>query len=256
MKHIFWFCSFICCVTLQAQDISQVEPEPKIKSFTIAAPEIRPFIYKNDKGVNDGLLIHTIQKLNHSGNFDISVEIMPWARALKEVKEGRFDALMPAVHTPERSKYLSYPKQPLIKFYGSEIFKRVNDDFVYQSIALIHKNKTLVKVRSTYVDRESEKEFRDASTTFVETTRLEDAFKMLIYGHVDLLVTDSVIAKSTIDKMGIHDSVFGFLLTDTVDSSFLAFSNKYAESQDINALMDEINLINNPESYHHLSQEN
>ena len=55
--------------------------------------------------------------------------------------------------------------------------------------------------------------------------------------------------------MGINDSVFGFLLTDTVDSSFLAFSNKYAEFHNINALMDEINLINDPESYHHLSQE-
>jgi hypothetical protein len=45
-----------------------------------------------------------------------------------------------------------------------------------------------------------------------------------------------------------------FIYTNIVDSSFLAFSNKYAQSQNINALMDEINLINNPESYHHLSE--
>ena len=251
MKHVFWVCIFLFCITVQAQD----PPKIKVTYFTIAAPEIRPFIYTNDKGENDGLLIDTIHNLNKSGKFKISVEIMPWARALKEVKDGRFDALMPTVYTPERATFLSFPKKPLINFYGSEIFKRVKDNFIYQSIPLIDKNKALVKVRSTYVDRKSEKAFLDASITFVETTRLEDAFNMLIYGHVDLLVSDSVIANTTINQMGINDSVIGFLLNDTLDSSFLAFSNKYAESQNINALMNEINLINNPESYRHLSQE-
>jgi polar amino acid transport system substrate-binding protein len=252
MKYVFWVCSFIFCVTLQAQDIPQVEP--KVHSFTIAAPEIRPFIFKNDKGVNDGLLIQTIQKLNQSGKFDISVEIMPWARALKEVREGRFDALMPTVYTPERATFLSFPTKPLINFYGSEIFKRVDDNFIYQSIPLIDNRKTFVKVRSTSVDQESEKAFKKASIKFFEATRLEDAFNMLIYGHVDLLLADSVIAQTTINKMEINDSVKGFLLTTKVHSSFLAFSTDFAKHQDINVLMDKINLINAPDSYHRLSQ--
>jgi polar amino acid transport system substrate-binding protein len=254
MKHVFWVCSYFFFITVQAQDIPKIQSEVKVTNLTIAAPEIRPFVYTNDKGENDGLLIDTTRKLNDSGNFNISVKIMPWARALKEVKEGRINALMPTVYTKERATFLSFPKKPLINFYGSKIFKRVDDNFVYRSIASIDKNKILVKVRSTSVNRESEKAFREASTTFVETTRLEDAFKMLIYGHADLLVADSVIANTTINQMGINDSVIGFLLTNSVGSSFLAFSNKYAQSQNIDALMDEINLINDPESYHHLSQ--
>jgi len=250
MKYVFG----ICCFLLSLTSLAQYAPQQKITNLTIAAPEIRPFIYTNDKGENDGLLIDTIQKLNDTEKFKISVEIMPWARALKEVKNGRFDALMPTVYSPERATFLSFPKKPLINFYGSEIFKRMNDDFVYQSIPLIDKNKILVKVRSTSISRESETAFREASITFVGATRLEDAFNMLLYGHADLLVADSVIAKATINQMGINNSVIGFLLTNTADSAFLAFSNKYAESQNINALMDEINLINSPESYHHLSQ--
>ena len=254
MKYAIGLCSFIFCLTLQAQVMPELQAEPRVKSFNIAAPEIRPFIYLNDKGENDGLLIETIQKLNESGKFNVSVKIMPWARALKEVKDGRFDALMPTVYSAERAVFLSFPNNPLINFYGSEIFKRVDDTFDYQTIALIDKNKTLVKVRSTSVGQESEKAFRDASTTFVEVTRLADAFNMLIYGHADLLVADSVIAKTTINQMGINDSVLGFLLSNTEDSSFLAFSNNYAQSENINTLMDEINLINNPESNLHLRQ--
>jgi len=226
----------------------------KVTKLTIAAPEIRPFIYKNDGGENDGLLIETIHRLNASGKFNITVEIMPWARALEAVSNGHYDALMPTVRTTERDLFLSYPTKPLINFYGSKIFKRVSDDFVYQSIPLIDRSKTIVKVRSTNIDRIGEKAFRDASITFVEATRLEDAFNMLIHSHVDLLVADSVIAKTVINQMVISELVKGYSLTDKYHSSFLAFSKQFAATHNINDLMDEINLINDPDSYHLLSQ--
>jgi polar amino acid transport system substrate-binding protein len=250
MKYVFWVCSFLFCLTAQAHNPALQQ----VTNITVAAPEIRPFIYKNEKGENDGLLIDTIKKLNNNGKFNISVEIMPWARALKEVKDGRFDALMPTVYSPERTLFLSFPEVPLINFYGSEIYKRVNDSFIYQSIPLIDRNKTIVKVRSTSFDLELEKVFSEASFTFVEATRLEDAFNMLLYGHVDLLVADSAIANTTIKNMAINKRVKGYSLTDEAHSSFLAFSKNFAKTQNINDLMNQINLINDPDSYHLLSK--
>jgi len=229
-------------------------PLQNVTRLTIAAPEIRPFVYKNDRGETDGLLIETIHRLNANGKFKISVEIMPWARALKAVGNGHYDALMPTIRTTERDLFLSYPTKPLINFYGSDIFKRVNDDFIYQSIPLIDRSKTIVKVRSTNIRRNDEQAFRDASITFVEATRLEDAFNMLIHGHADLLVADSVIAKTVITQMAISDQVKGYRLTDKFHPSFLAFSKQFSANHNINDLMDEINLINDPDSYHLLSQ--
>lgn len=250
MKFFFFICSFLLCLNVQAQHTKQQQ----VITLTIAAPEIRPFIYSNEQGENKGLLIETMNKLNASGKFKISVTIMPWARALKAVEQGKFDALMPTVYTPERSLFLSFPKNPLINFYGSEIFKRADDNFVYQSIPLIDKSKILVKVRSTNVDSRSEKAFRDASITFVEATRLEDAFNMLIYGRVDLLIADSAIAYTTIDDMAVNGQVEGFSLSNRVDSSFLAFSKKYSMSHDINKVMENINMINDADSYHLVSK--
>ncbi|TWX55657.1 transporter substrate-binding domain-containing protein [Colwellia hornerae] len=257
MKIFVFIYSFLLCLSAQAHTIEQQQQQQQqqhVITLTIAAPEIRPFIYSNEKGENKGLLIETINKLNASEKFKISVTIMPWARALKAVEQGKFDALMPTVYTPERSVLLSFPSKPLINFYGSGIFKRADDNFVYQSIPLIDKSKILVKVRSTKVDSHSEKAFSDALITFVAATRLEDAFNMLIYGHVDLLVADSAIAKTTINNMAINGQVDGFLLSDKIDSSFLAFSKQYSMSHDINAIMEEINVINDPDSYHLLSK--
>jgi len=250
MKYLFLICSFLYCSVAQANTL----PLQKITNLTIAAPEIRPFIYKNKNGENDGLLIETIDRLNATGQFKISVDIMPWARALNAVANGHFDALMPTVRTTERDLFLSFPTKPLIKFYGSEIFKRVKDKFVYQSIPLIDRSKTIVKVRSTHIDRVVERAFRDASITFVETTRLEDAFNMLIHGHADLLVADSVIAKTVITQMAINDQVKGYRLTDKFHPSFLAFSKKFAATHNINDLMEKINIVNDPDSYHLLSR--
>ncbi|MFT7430086.1 MAG: polar amino acid transport system substrate-binding protein [Colwellia sp.] len=251
MKFFFFICSFLLCLNAQAQHVNQQQ----VITLTIAAPEIRPFIYSNEKGENKGLLIETMNKLNTSGKFKISVTIMPWARALKAVEQGMFDALMPTVYTPERSFFLSFPQSPLINFYGSEIFKRADDNFVYQGIPIIDKSKILVKVRSTHVDSHLEEAFKDASITFFEATRLEDAFNMLIYGRVDLLVADSAIANTTIDNMAVNGQVEGFSLSDQVDSSFLAFSKQYSMSHDINEVMKEINMINDADSYH-LSSKN
>jgi ABC-type amino acid transport substrate-binding protein len=125
MKFFFFICSFLLCLNAQAQHVKQQQ----VIRLTIAAPEIRPFIYNNEKGENKGLLIETMNKLNASGKFKISVTIMPWARALKAVEQGKFNALMPTVYTLERSLFLSFPKYPLINFFGSAIFKRADDDF-------------------------------------------------------------------------------------------------------------------------------
>jgi polar amino acid transport system substrate-binding protein len=245
MKFIFFICSYLLCITVQANSVAV----PRVKLITVAAPEIRPFIYKNEQGENEGLLIDTIKKLNDSGKFNISVEVMPWARALKAVENGHFDALMPTVRTADRDLFLSFPTQPLINFYGSKIYKRVEDKFIYQSIPLIDNTKKIVKVRSTYISREGERAFKDASITFIEATRLEDAFNMLIHGRVDLLVADSVIANTTVEKMEISALVKGFSLSDKYHSSFLAFSKEYSSTHNINELMNEINLINDPDSY-------
>lgn len=256
MKYIFYVIIFLFCLSSQAKDLTtqakNLTGQP-ITLFTIAAPEIPPFIYKNDKGDNDGLIIDTINKLNASGKFNITVEIMPWARAMKAVEKGYFDALMPTVQSTDRTLYLSFATEPLINFYGSQIFKRVDDSFDYQGIARIDKNKIIVKVRSTQISNGYEQAFNDAGISFVEATRLEDAFNMLIHGHVDLLISDTAIAQSTIKRMDINEEVKGFAVSEAFHSSYLAFSKEYAKNNDINAIMAEINLVNDPDSYHRLS---
>lgn len=254
MKVLFVVCSFFLCLSATANMQEQEQEQEHIHKLAIAAPEIRPFIFKNEAGVNSGLLIDTIQRLNNSGKFNITVQIMPWARALKEVKNGRFDALMPAVYTSERTKYLSFPQFPLINFYGSEIFKRSNDDFVFQKVSLIDKSKVIVKVRSTMLETKVEQEFTDALIKFVEVTSLEDAINMLIKKHADLLVADSIIANSTIKKMSLSQQLEGFSLINGSDPSFLAFSKEYAKTHNVNALMQSINTINDPDSYHQLNE--
>ena len=217
-------------------------------SISIAAPEIPPLVYFDEKQQLVGVLVEKFNLFSHKTGIQVSIEIMTWARALAQVQNNKHDALMPAIKTPEREFFLAFPKQALINFKSSILIKRKSQQQGQQSPdkspeALVQ-GKTIAKARSMLLGDDIDALITRVKPSVVEVNSVEDALQMLDLGRVDFVATDKAIALSVINKLSLADH-FEFIKVGVESSdSYLAFSQEFAKKYDIEKLMEAILAVN------------
>lgn len=243
------------CMIILLSGSSAYAQQPIIE-INIVAPEIKPLIFLDKNGKVSGHIIDSLQQVTDNTHLKLNVNIVPWARALKQVINDDVDAVMPTLYTKERAEHLYYPSQALIKFYGSVIIKRVEDDFQFTDFSSIGTQKTIAKVRAMLLGAEFDDVHKNGHLKVVEVTQLEDALNMLMYKRVDLVVADGYVAKTILEQMGIVEKISIIAISEQEENSYIAFSKKFSERHDINKIMSLVNQYNKPEKYHGLLQDN
>lgn len=194
-------------------------------TITAAQDPWPPFV--QDKG-DPGLSVDLVRAaLEHEG-YDLKMTIMPWARAIDQVKEGNIDILVATWYTDERTAYLRYSEpyiQNQVKF-----IKRVGDDFEYNGLDSLT-GKTVGIVRDYgYGD-----EFSSAPNfTRPETNNIASNLLKLESGRIDLTLEDQIVALSTMKNEGIDPSAFEFT------ANALSVNNLHVSSGIANARSEEI----------------
>lgn len=209
------------------------------KRVTVAAPEIPPLVYKQSDGTNAGWLVEKLKKAEQQSNIVFEITILPWARALKLVELGHFDAIMPALKTKERQTYLTYPSDDIIRLEDSVIIKKVDSQFNTDGKSL--KSTTLAKARSMVLGDDIDGFIKDNGIEVIELTTVEDALNMLDKGRVDLVAADAFIAQSLMNKLKVQHQFEVFKTSQSASSSYLAFSMLFSSRYDVNQLMDIVN---------------
>ena len=150
----------------------------------------------------------------------------PWARALKEVSEGRRDALFTAFWTEERARYVFYPKEPLAKERWLFFVRRKDTEHLsfvsYDEII----NRRIGVLRGASVTEEFWK-FVKKHGNF-ETAKTDDVnFKKLLKGRIDYVVTSYSNGTELARQMGISDQI-AFLPSPRIseDDLYIIFSKK------------------------------
>lgn len=205
--------------------------------FSVATPEIPPYVSLGENKQIEGLLIDMLNKVQANTGIEIEIFVMPWGRAINEVKKGSIDAILPTLWTKERTEYLVYPAQPFFAFRESVIVKRVEDDFEFTSLTGIGSNKIIGKMRSTLVDDEFDHLQKQSKLTVYETNKLEQALLMLTQGKLDLVAADGQVATSTIKRLGLDGRFVLFPMQQDITPSYIAFSMNFAGKHDINKIM-------------------
>ncbi|GAA6206159.1 hypothetical protein NBRC116600_29570 [Thalassotalea sp. SU-HH00458] len=235
-------------VSSQTADINTNETTLNELVINVVAPELKPLVYNADK-VAVGLLIDTLNKVSEYSSLKFNVTVMPWGRAMLEVKNGHADAIMPTLYTNERAQSLVFPPQQFVNFYGSVLIKKVDNNFEFDSFDTMTSKKSVAKVRSVLLGEEFEKAKKEGLFTIAEVSRLEDAFNMLLLDRVDLVVTDGFAAYTSIKEMGIEDNMSVMSISSLEEPSFIAFSPQFAKKHDVIQIMSIIDQFNNPDRY-------
>lgn len=218
-------------------------------TINIVAPELKPLIYNNVDRKAEGLLVDTLNQVSKNSPLNLNVTVLPWGRAMLEVKSGNSDAIMPALYTEERAKSLVFPKQQLVNFNGSVLIKRISDEYQFTSFDEIKTTKSIAKVRAVMMGEPFETAKKKSNVKIVEVSKLTDALNMLLLERVDLVVADAYAAYSEIVNLNIKDKTAIMLISKVTEPSYLAFSSEFSLLHDVNEIMSIINQYNNPDSY-------
>lgn len=210
------------------------------RMITIATPEIKPYAYLDNNRQNQGLFVDYFEKVSEHEALKFNIIIMPWARAIEEVKQGRIDALLPTLYNKEREHFLIYPNQPFALLSQDVLIKRKDDPFTLDNTPNDTSQRILAKVRSMAVNKSFAKLAARPNIATFETKDISSALKMLKQRRIDLFITDRKIAENTINDLNMTSSLTILTLPGDKAPSYLTFSKAFASRHDVNQIMTQI----------------
>lgn len=83
-------------------------PSAYSKHLIIRVSESPPSYYKNSNGEWEGIQVDIFKALMKEAQIDFDFIDLPWARALKSIKDGKIDLMSVLTKTPERQKYIDF----------------------------------------------------------------------------------------------------------------------------------------------------
>lgn len=162
-----------------------------------------PFAMKGSAN-NQGIAIDIVTEALSTQGHQLQVKILPWSRAVEDVKEGRIDLLIATWFTQERANYLIYSDSYLenqLKF-----IKKSGDSFEFDGITSLNNKKIGIVRGYGYGD-----EFLNATNfSRPEANEFISNLKKLKSGRIDLTLEDELVAKASIAKNGFNAGDFSF----------------------------------------------
>lgn len=162
------------------------------KTITAAADPWPPFV--DPSHPKEGLSLEIVRAAFKTQGYNVKMEYVPWARAIKGVKNGKYDILPNTWVTEERKGFLVYSDPYAankIKFV-----KRKEDPFEFNGLQSLT-GKKIGTVRGYGYDTD----FLSA-TNFIkdDSNNMMQNIMKLIKKRVDLTLGDEIVARMTIAK--------------------------------------------------------
>jgi len=237
--------------SLLLNSFQSLADDSSIESISIAVPISAPFVFKDELGKPQGFLIELFALVERKTGLKTSITIMPWARAMHEVKVNRIDALMPALYTDERAELFVYPKLSLTE--SSTVFlKRSQDDIVIGDITQLGTEKLIVKVRGMSMGKAFDDAERVGLINVIGVRDDEQAIQMLVTSRVDLFASIDYISNFSLTKLNLHDKIDILNFSNEKKPSYLVFSQAFAKQHNVDVLMKKINEVKSSSQYHEL----
>lgn len=204
------------------------------KLIKVAAPNLMPFVYEYNNEIK-GSLIECLEQ--YSGEFIFDVTIMPWARAIHEVKMSRFDALMPTLKNEDRQAFLSYPNKQILNLKEDIIVSLNNTpELNFNS----RQNFIIGKLRSSPISPELNAKLDDANITLYEVIDYPTLLKMLSLNKLNYFVADEEIITFISQEQNMYDHIKFQRISNSIRNSYLAFSKAFSNQFDVNAIMNNL----------------
>ncbi|SIO36512.1 ABC transporter substrate-binding protein [Salinivibrio sp. ES.052] len=197
--------------------------------------EYPPYIQRSD-GDLDGVAVRVVSQTFAKLGYDVEIEVLPWARALYQVRSGLADGIFTIFKNPEREAFLDYSKQilfhqgiRLIHRADVNVSNQVIDSLDFQGYSVCVVN--LVSYGSQMDAALTQNHF---DQTF-RLTRAPQCLRMLESGRARLWLSNYFGARILIKQMNLADIVEIHPHPIQETPSYIAFSKR----RELSALRDQ-----------------
>ncbi|OEU69151.1 MAG: amino acid ABC transporter substrate-binding protein [Desulfovibrio sp. S3730MH75] len=162
------------------------------KNITAVADLWPPFV--DPENPKQGLSMEVVRAAYEIQGYQVTLKIVPWARAKAYVKEGVYDIIPNTWKTDARKKFLHYSNSYAtnqIKF-----IKRKGDSFEYDGLKSLAGKTVGTIIGYGYGDAF----LNDASFRREDSPNLITNIKKLVINRLDLVLEDEIAAKAIIAK--------------------------------------------------------
>ncbi|MDE1462493.1 substrate-binding periplasmic protein [Spartinivicinus poritis] len=219
----------------------------KSKPFIIVGDSLHPPFSYLDNGVPKGIYMEIIkQAFKRMGREDITIELMPWKRALHMVKSGKAEGIFPPHYFPAKRPFLGYYSVPIMQeistvFCNAKNLMKIGINFK-QLKTWPDDLKHARFVLSLGVLMGGDKFWQGVNSNAINATKVsgpEDAIRKITPGKLDCHINDRVTIqwylkalKNKYPSIAIEDIMEVFQIE--VEAGYLAlsagFSNNDAKS--------------------------
>lgn len=198
--------------------------------LTAAQDDWPPFVIEKD---NSGLAVEIVRSAFASQHISLEVNYVPWARVLYEVKKNRFDLIIGAWYSEERSEYLEF-SQPY--FINRIVFVTGKDNPTEYAEIDDLKGLSVGVVRGYAYGEDF-----DRDTRFHRDSVKDDVSNLhkLLAKRIDVTVGDPMVLKYVAQQHGLKIGAIRFSQTDlSANPLHVAVSKTHPDRQ---AILDTFN---------------
>lgn len=161
------------------------------QKLRLATTNFPPFFSEDLPG--EGPFSQLTRQAFAEAGYSVSIEFIPWARAVEWGKEGKIDGLMGAWLTPERTAF--FAETASVMSNNLVFYRKRNSRTQFSSYKDIAKQQLWIGTVHGYAQPRG---LIEAGVNFVYTTRDKQPFMLLSKGRIDLVVVDKAYGDVTL----------------------------------------------------------
>ena len=186
-----------------------------------------PYSFRLPNGEVSGFSADLMRAALKGMNCEARFVELPWARALRELEQGRLDILPGALRTPERDTfaYFSRPvsRSPNVLF----IVKTAASEFRLGALADISRSSFRLGAQIGVAygpDYDALVKTPAFAARITQVTNRRNAWKMMEQDRLDGVIADEITAQHELQQLGLTDSIVKTDIVVSTDPALLALS--------------------------------
>jgi polar amino acid transport system substrate-binding protein len=184
-------------------------------------PAAHPYGW-HDNNQLKGATVELVKLIGKDLNINIKEEILPWARSINDVKNGKIDAILTAFYTEDRAKDITFTKA--YDQIETSVFVAKNRQFKFE------KWEDLIgKVGLTIVgDSQGDKwdKFEKEKLNVIKVVKPEQVFNMISSNRADYFVFPKASTIRELKEMGYEDKITYLPNPVTSQNIYIGISKK------------------------------
>jgi polar amino acid transport system substrate-binding protein len=203
--------------------------QPKTTVVSAVSPEFA-------NGLNARIIKEVVNRLG----FDLDLKYVSFARKLVLLEQGRIEISSGLHRTAERETFIRYIDPPYLKFSGKYFFLKKGSPVKLETYDDLYRLRVATSIDSKYFDKFD----NDDQIKKVKVSKVEQKFKMLEKGRVDVVIHTYAGAMDILERLGLQDKIvvaeYRYLVEDAIYIGVSKHSHLMSHVDEIEALVHDM----------------